>query len=162
MLGTTPPECIQRFWNGYVAHLGSTPSVELYEVFHFDDHESSANELGQLVLEGTKQATASLLWSYEFEKKPLPQPGYLSVVTNWQGDPLCVIETTRVDFVPFNEVTEEFAAAEGEGDGSLRYWREAHTSYFARVCDQLGRVSEDDMPVVCERFKVVYVNPAEG
>jgi hypothetical protein len=39
--------------------------------------------------------------------------------------------------VPFEEVSEEFAAIEGEGDGSLRYWREVHWTYFGRVCKRI-------------------------
>ena len=155
LTGQSLSESVQRLWDGFVAQMGQDPSAQLYEVFHFDDHESKANELGQLVLAGVKRATASLLWSYEFENKPLPKAGYLSVVTNWHGEPLCLIETTRVDIVPFNEVTEEFAAAEGEGDGSLRYWLDAHTRYFARECARIGRESAPEMPVLCERFKVV-------
>ncbi|MGR4868778.1 ASCH domain-containing protein [Variovorax sp. LARHSF232] len=75
----------------------------------------------------TKRATATSLWSLE----RLPAPGDLSIVTNWSGAPLCIIETLAVDVVPFNEVGAEFAATEGEGDGSLAYWQEAHRPYFA-------------------------------
>lgn len=156
LLGQSLSESVQRFWDGFLAQPGSNPNACLYEVFHFDDHESSANELGQLVLAGTKRATASLLWAYDEEDKLMPQAGHLSVVTNWQGEPLCVIETTQVDIVPFNKVTEEFAATEGEGDGSLRHWLAAHTSYFGRECVRLEREPAADMPVVCERFKVIY------
>ena len=35
------------------------------------------------------------------------------------------------------EVTEDFAAAEGEGDGTLAYWRRVHWSYFGRECERL-------------------------
>ena len=57
---------------------------------------------------------------------PLPKAGDLSVVTNWARTPLCVIETQRVEIVPYEEVSADFAATEGEGDGSLRYWQQAH------------------------------------
>jgi uncharacterized protein YhfF len=45
-----------------------------------------------------------------------------------------------------------FAYEEGEGDRSLRYWREAHRNYFGRM----GRFSED-MMLMCERFRLVEV-----
>lgn len=156
LVGQSLSDPIKRFWDEFVTHHGSDPVERFYEVFHFDDNENSANELGALVLAGTKQATASLLWVYEFESKLLPRPGILSVVTNWSGDPLCVIESTQIDIVPFNEVSEEFAAIEGEGDKSLRHWLEAHTSYFGRECERIGRPATPDMPVVCEQFRVVY------
>ena len=69
---------------------------------------------------------------------------------------MCIIETNVVTVVPFEEVPEDFAAAEGEGDKSLRYWREAHWAYFGRECQRIGKELSLRMPVVCERFAVVY------
>lgn len=80
----------------------------------------------------------------------------LGVVTDWGGTPLCVIETTHVEVVPFDRVDERFAATEGEGDGTLRYWRDAHRRFFSRECARIGRQPDLRMPVVCERFEVVY------
>ena len=156
LVGQSVSELVERFWDEYVSQKGSDQAAQLYEVFHFEDNESGANELGQLVLDGVKRATASSLWGYETEGKALPEAGALSIVTNWHGEPLCVIETTQVDIDPFGEVSEEFAAVEGEGDGSLQYWREGHIRYFGRECARLGKEFLDDMPVVCERFAVRY------
>lgn len=150
------PEHIAPFWRDFAATQGSDPSPRFLEAFHFDDNEPSANELAQLVLSGRKRATAGLMWSFEAAGAPVPQPGNLSVVTNFAGEPQCVIETRRVDIVPFEEVTAEFAAVEGEGDGSLAYWIRAHTAYFGRECQRIGRTPHPRMPVVCERFEVVY------
>ena len=151
------PERVQDFWAGFLAKSGRRQDSALYDVFYFDDNEASANELAELVLRGTKVATASLLWEYEGEGKRAPQPGDLSVLTNWQGSPLCVIETTSVGACAFDDVGEDYAAAEGEGDLSLDYWREGHWSYFEPLCEELGREISPKMPVVCERFRVVFV-----
>jgi uncharacterized protein YhfF/alpha/beta superfamily hydrolase len=150
------PLAVREFWNAFVAYSGGDVGARFYESFHFSDNQQSADELGHLVIEGVKRATASSVWFYESENKPLPKAGDLSIVTDWDGKPLCVIETTTVDIVPFGEVSADFAAIEGEGDGSLGYWRAAHVAYFTRECERLGRSFEDTMPVVCERFEVVY------
>ena len=150
------PESVQAFWQAFQAELGTDASERFYEAFHFDDNEADANALATLVLNGTKGATAGLLWSCEATDKPAPTPGVFSVVTSWDGEPLCVIETTAVDIVPFDEVTERFAAAEGEGDKTLRSWRETHWAYFGRECERLGKEPDLTMPVICEQFSVVY------
>ena len=152
------PTHIQAFWAEFLAETDREQDVPLYDVFHFDDNESDANELAELVLHGEKVATASLLWEYGTGGKRRPQTGDLSVVTDWQGSPLCVIETSEVNVWAFEDVDADFAAAEGEGDLSLEYWREAHWSYFGRVCKQLKRERSPKMPVVCERFRVVFVS----
>ena len=150
------PEHIRDYWAECETALDGNLSSRFYEAFHFDDNERDANALAGLVLSGTKCATASLLWTYEASKKPLPIPGSLSVVTNWDGEPLCVIETEEVKVTAYNEVTEEFAAAEGEGDCTLSYWRKVHWLYFGRECSRLGKKPSPKMPVVCEKFFVVY------
>lgn len=157
------PERIQAFWSAYAATLGHDPTPRFIEAFHFDDNAPSADELGALVLAGRKRATAALVWAYEDAGKPVPAPGDLSVVTNFAGEPLCVIETRHVQIVPFDEVSAEFAATEGEGDGSLAFWRRAHTAFFGRECQRLGRGFSPTMPVVCEEFAVVFTGrPAAG
>src|SRR4030095_15291684 len=98
----------------------------------------SANELADLVLRGTKRATAGLVWVFEARRMPIPKPGDLSVVTWWNGQPVCVIETTRVEIRPYDEVDADFAATEGEGDGSLAYWREGHWRGFSREWQRSG------------------------
>ena len=71
------------------------------------------------------------------------------------GNPVLVIETVSVVILPFNEVSEQFAFEEGEGDRSLAYWRMAHENYFRRNHFE-NRTFDETMLLVCERFKVVH------
>lgn len=57
---------------------------------------------------------------------------------------------TEVKLIRFNEVDEEFARDEGEGDLTLQYWQEAHKAYTER-----HTTFSEDMLFVCERFKVL-------
>ena len=150
------PSNLVEFWARYTKGAGTSHENRFYEAFYFGDGEAMANELGALVLSGIKCATAGSLWSYEKEAMPLPLVGNLSIVTDWSGRPLCIIETQTVEVVAFNEVTADFAAAEGEGDGSLSYWQREHREFFTRDCARMGIEFHESMPVVCERFGVVY------
>ena len=139
-----------------MAAAGHDPAARFCEAFRFYDEPHVSDALAELVRRGKKRATARLLWVYEVEQRPLPRHGDLSVVTRWSGEPVCVIETAQVDVHAFEDVSEAFAADEGEGDGSLGYWREAHWPYFSRECRRIARTPDPRMPVVCERFAVVY------
>lgn len=143
------------FWDAFRQTQAVDPASRFYEAFHFGDNEALANALATLVLAGRKRATAGLLWTFEHEGRRPPAPGDLSVVTDWHGKPLCVIETRVVNLRPFDAVTAEFAALEGEGDGSLQSWRAGHWEYFGRQCRRIGRTPDGQMPVVCEEFAVV-------
>ena len=81
-------------------------------------------------MSGKKTGTCSALWEWEAEGNPIPQPGLISIVLDGIGKPICIIETTEVLVCRFNAVDEEFAHAEGEGDLSLEYWREAHKKFL--------------------------------
>jgi uncharacterized protein YhfF len=152
----TIPSSIATFWRSFCSEAGEDRSDQFFEAFHFDDNESDANALADLVLAGVKRATASLVWTFEKAGGSPPRPGALSVVTYWNGRPVCVIETLAIEILPFEQVSAEFAAIEGEGDGSLEYWRRVHRDYFGRECARVGREPSEAMPVACERFRVIY------
>jgi uncharacterized protein YhfF len=150
------PERAREFWESFVKDVRPNLEGRSVDVWPFGDGPDLAEELASLVMAGYKSATAGLAWEYEAEGVPLPAPGDLNVITTWDGEPRCVVETLEVSVTPFDQVDELFAADEGEGDLSLRYWREAHWSFFSRTCERIGRTPCDDMPVVCQRFRLVY------
>jgi uncharacterized protein YhfF len=150
----TVQDSVSRMWQAYVTECGVAPGN--YVAWYFGDNETDANGLVELVLAGVKRGTASALWAHESDGDPIPQPGDLAIVTNWSGVAKCIIRTTEVSIVPYNEVTEAFAAIEGEGDKSLRYWKELHWPYFAREMNRIGRDLTDTIPIVCHQFELVY------
>lgn len=114
-----------------------------------------ANELIALVLEGTKTATAGALWDYEHEDEQIPRVGELSILLDGAEHPRALIEVTHVDIVPFEDVDAEHANLEGEGDRSLDHWRTVHERFFTDIATH-DRGFASSMPVVLERFKVLY------
>jgi len=150
---------IVSFWQALINTLpldANYRSLEVPPAWGFGDGAQMADELGVLVRQGIKTATCGLLWEYEAENEVLPQPGDVSIILNGSGQPLCIIETLSVEVMPFDAVGADFAFDEGEGDRSLGYWRAAHLHFFSRTCRQIGRDVRPDMPLVCERFRMIY------
>lgn len=148
-------EKIDTFWKAFLKETNRPETAKYLEVFHFELTEKWANELLNLVLIGQKKATASSLLAYELKGERLPEVGDLSIVTNWEGVPRCVIETIVVTILPFSDITYDICKREGEDD-SLESWREGHIHYFKEEGKMLGYEFSDDMPVIFEDFKVVY------
>jgi uncharacterized protein YhfF len=148
----------KAYWAEFLRSLaeGDPRRVAQPDAFGFGGEGAIADELSALVLAGRKRATASLPVEYTSLGEPLPKTGDLSIILDGKGDPVAIIERTAVDLVPFQSVDEEFANCEGEGDGSLGYWREAHTWYFNGVCARLGGTLEQSTPVLCQRFRLVW------
>ena len=120
------------------------------------DSPAMADELGALIAAGTKTATCSALAEWEHDDDDLPEPGLLTVVLNGSDEPLCIVETTEVKILPFDQVPADFAFDEGEGDRSLAYWRQAHQHFFERTFERIGGQFSRDMLLVCERFRLIY------
>lgn len=100
-----------------------------------------------------------LAWG--FGATPEHADGEHSVVLDGTGQPRAVIVTTDVRTVPFDRVDPEHARAEGEGDRTLTYWRASHERYL-REHSEDPRGWAPDMPVVCERFRLVWPTPSDG
>ena len=125
----------------------------------YGDSESLSNELLSLIRSGQKRAGTGLLWLHEHLNEPVAQVGEIEVVVNYAGVPSVVTKTVSTEVAAFNEVTAQYAATEGEGDGSLQYWRKAHWAYFSRECERIGRIPNESMLVVCSVFEVLHVLP---
>jgi uncharacterized protein YhfF len=149
---------IEAYWRSYLETLPADSPVreERYSAEGWGDSPQMADELGALISSGTKTATCSALWEYEAEDYPLPEVGTKMVVLSGNEEPLCIIETTEVEVRPYDEVDARFAYEEGEGGHSLEYWREAHWRFFSRTLPNIGKEPATDMPLVCERFRIIY------
>ena len=148
---------IEEFWQSYLAACpDGEAGQKAYVAERLGDNPELADELAQLIVEGVKTATCSALWEWEAEGNPIPEVGLKTIVLDGRGEPVCIIETTEVTIRPFNDVDEQFAYEEGEGDRSLASWREGHWRFFSRVLPKIGKAPTRDMPLVCERFRVVY------
>jgi uncharacterized protein YhfF len=126
----------------------------------YGDSPDLSRALIELISEGRKRAGTGLLWSFEHEGEPLPEVGDIEIVLDHGGMPALVTRLVRVEVLPFDEVDAEYAAIEGEGDGSLAYWRAVHHDFFDRECARIGREPDDSMPVVCSVFEVVATVPS--
>lgn len=148
----------KAYWTEFVQSLAEhDPRRQAKpDAFGFGGEGEIADELAALVLAGKKRATTSLPVEYTSVNEPLPKVGDLSIILDGAGSPVGIIERITVDLIPFGAVDAEYAAYEGEGDGSLEYWRHAHIEYFNAVCERLGGKLEDPTSVLCQRFRLVW------
>src|SRR5687768_5506556 len=147
---------VQQFWATFRELDPSINENEKYQVWYFGNTQKMALELAELVMAGKKTATASLAAVNKIKPEQAPSLGGYSVVTDFDGKPLCVIQTTEIRHLPFDEVDAHFAADEGEGDLTLEYWRSVHQDYFEREAATFGLNFDDRSLVCCERFMFFF------
>lgn len=127
-----------------------------FQVWYFGNSLEMAVELAELVISRKKTATASLAKMNDLEPDKAPVDSGYSVVTDFEGNPMCIIQTAEISHLPFNEVNAKFAFDEGEGDQSLDYWRSVHWDYFAREAAEHGFDFDETSIVCCEHFRLLF------
>lgn len=125
----------------------------------YGDEAELSNALLALIRSGKKHAGTSLVWQHEYDNEAWAEVGDIEIVLDHAGNPSIITRIAHCEILPFKRVSAEYAAMEGEGDGSLNYWRQAHWDYFSRVCIEIGKPPSEDMLVVCSVFEVVYIFP---
>jgi uncharacterized protein YhfF len=146
---------VSKFWLEFCGKGGVVPTTP-YQVWYFGNRSDQARELAELVIAGTKTATASLFDANILEPEKAPVDEGYSVVTSFEGEPMCVIQTTEIRHLPFYAVDEAFAYDEGEDDRTLSSWRDGHWVYFTAEAAELGLGFDKDSMICCERFRLLY------
>ena len=143
----------EELWKEFCSKTGTDEQTP-YSAWAFG---GAPDQLAALVIEGIKTGTASAYdWYLEDSKEPLPKVGDFSVILDSRDEALCVICTTATAVVPFDQVGEDHAKQEGEGDLSLNYWRNAHQEFFIREFAGTEHQFHEKLPVLTERFNLLY------
>lgn len=127
------------------------PMVDGYRTLELGTPGAMRAELNRLVLQGQKRATAGLAAEYIEEDEPVEAVGERLVLVDDDLNRVATIEVTEVVPTTFEEVTWDFAQAEGEGFADLADWRDQHRRHWASV----GREVENSTPLACIYFELV-------
>lgn len=146
----------QQMWEKYT-QLNPQYSHCSYESYAYCAGENPyADELAQLTVTGHKTATSSPYQIYELENQPLPQVGDFNIILDAQEKAVCITRHTKVEILPFDQVSDEHAYKEGEGDKTLDYWRQVHAQWLSMYLEEFNLEFTTQTPMVCEEFEVVY------
>jgi len=147
---------VKIMWIEYLRSAGKDTATPLPLVSYFCNNEKDTDHTAELARSGMKRATSSSVWICEFYHEPLRNIGDLEIITNWAGEARCIIRIMKSEIVQFKDITEEYAAMEGEGDGSLRYWQDTHRAFFEREFEGTPYTFTESIPVLFEEFEVIY------
>lgn len=147
----------QSYWENYLKRLPSDQRpVNAKVCASFAGNARTTDQLIQLYLCGKKTAGSSLLEDYQASGESLPQPGNFWICLDSNSQPKCILKTVRVIDHKFKDVPQEIARAEGEGDLTLAYWRQAHIRFFTRYLRDWGVTNLEETTVITEFFELVH------
>ncbi|MCS6947701.1 MAG: ASCH domain-containing protein [Steroidobacteraceae bacterium] len=137
------------------------PGLDLRRVKYrtFGRSAEMANILVPLIASGQKTGTFALAAEFESDPQAAPQVGDLYVVTWFDGTPALLYRITEIETVPFNAINERHVQVEGPNARDVAIWRSIHWPYFGSWLRERGREPSEDMPVIFQRFELLYVAP---
>ena len=69
--------------------------------------------------------------------------------------PCGIVETTRVEIMPFQAITEDMAQDYGEGERTADWWKRVMGQFYQTSATRTGVVFTDDTALIWEWFVVV-------
>ena len=149
---------VYEMWNDFTRSNPEIKKDEIPESWYFHNNEEDANRLAELILNGKKRATTSGLYSwYEDANVDLPKIGTKHIITDFDGKAQAIIEIKKVDTIPFNKISEAYAALDmGTEIEPLEKWRKAHWGFFASAMEENGEKPSEEMLLVFERFELIW------
>ncbi|KRM53934.1 ASCH domain-containing protein [Lentilactobacillus kefiri DSM 20587 = JCM 5818] len=141
-----------EYWEDFMSRSKVHPSN--YETWSFADRPNSMDMLADMIIQKRKTAYTFWLDFYDADQV-VPKVGDYRMVLRKNGDPVCIIQLKVVEIVPFKWVSQEHAYLEGEGNRSLKYWRQLHKQLFRKQAKRQGKSFSLESPCICEDFEVV-------
>ena len=126
------------------------------DAYGIGDTPELKQELLNLILDGKKRASTSLVKESKIESWPEPEVGQYNIILDDSDMPAAVIRTVSIRRCRFSDVDEEHAYWEGEDERTLDSYIREHTKYYTRRGAALGFEFTPDMEVILDRFELVY------
>ncbi|MCU0759205.1 MAG: ASCH domain-containing protein [Steroidobacteraceae bacterium] len=130
-----------------------------YKVRTFGGSKAMADVIVPLILAGEKTGTFALAAEFESDPERAPRVGDWYVVTWFEGPPALLYRVTEVEVVPFEGIGERHVQVEGPSARDVKVWRDIHWPYWGGMMKQWGREPSMQMPVIFQRYEVVYPEP---
>lgn len=126
----------------------------------FGSSAAMADVIIDLIAAGEKTGTFALAAEFDAAPEQAPAVGDLYVVTRFQGPAVLLYRITAIERVPFEGINHDHVQVEGPSARTVEVWRKIHWDYWGGLLRARGREPDMQMPVIFQRFEVLYPRPA--
>lgn len=143
------------FWLAFLEETHTDPTVTVSRYTYFgQSEEESVSNLEQL-LSGEKTAISHCIPDYLTKKQPLPRVGDYTMVTDFYGNPCCILRAVDVLISPLTEVPEPWIQWEHPGAARDAWLTEKLAEYRALAARGAFHANAEN-PILLEQVQVVY------
>ena len=150
---------IDDFWNQAVNYMPTLTGDHQVRSIGID--EETTGLIISFIKAREKVGTFSLPWIMKAENLPMSHEGLPIILLSYDGKPELVVQLTEVFETRFGDIDIEVTSIDGPPVRDPEVWIPLHTNYWNGLLKDYGRSCTDDMPVLVEKFKLVFPN-SEG
>ena len=148
---------VYEMWNNFTKLNLEFKKDKLPESWYFHNNKEDANRLAKLTVNEKKKTSSGLYSWYEEGNADLPKIGTKHIITNFDGKAQAIIEIKKVDTIPFNLISKNYAEMDmGTKIDALKKWKKAHWDFFKSTMKESGDKPTEDMLIVCEWFETIW------
>lgn len=143
------------FWQAFLEETGTPENTVLNEYTYFGSSEEESVTVLEQLLAGEKTAVSHCIPDYLVKKRRMPRVGDYTMVTDFYGNPCCILHTTDVTIAPMPEIPEDLRAQDCPGIQPAAWLAQKQAEYR----DLAGHSSfhyHDEIPVLMETVALVY------
>ena len=145
---------IDDFWNQAVNFLPTLSGDHQVRSIGID--EETTGLIINFIKAGEKVGTFSLPWVMTAENLPMSYKGLPIILLSFDGKPELVVQLTKVFETSFGEIDSGVTCIDGPPVRDPDVWIPLHQNYWNGMLVEYDKVCSDDMPVLVEKFKLVY------
>ena len=160
-LPTKPAQPIENelanFWQSAKTAVPDGGLGDKYQVRWIGLDDQTTEQIFELIRSGDKTGTFTLPWLVEQTGDPTPRVGDAIILVAFDGTPKILLRLTGIEEVAFGDITEAHTAVDGSPVRALEVWKPLHTAYWNERLQPFGLGVCDEMPVLVEKFEMLYV-----
>ena len=145
---------IDDFWNQAVNFIPTLSGDHQVRSIGID--EETTGLIINFIKAGEKVGTFSLPWVMTAENLPMSYKGLPIILLSFDGKPELAVQLTKVFETSFGEIDSGVTCIDGPPVRDPDVWIPLHQDYWNGMLAEYGKACSDDMPVLVEKFKLVY------
>ena len=145
---------IDDFWNEAVDYMPTL--LGDHQVRSIGIDEETTGLIINFIKTREKVGTFSLPWIMTAENLPMSYKGLPIILLSYDGKPELVVQLTKVFETSFGNIDSKVTGIDGPPVRDPDVWIPLHRNYWNGILKDYGRSCTDDMPVLVEKFKLVF------
>jgi uncharacterized protein YhfF len=148
---------VEQFWSRCKEALDSEPLGDRYTVRRLGNTAALSRDLLGMITRGEK--TGGFSRPEDLPGGTPPAQGDYVIFTDFEGVPRCLVRIEECRRMQFREIGAEQTACESEAARDPEVWRDIHRRYWTPMLAAEGRTFSEEMPVIFQRFRLLYSEP---